>query len=34
MGTDCTWQLDRLALSLDVTTRDAKATYGSLRDLA
>ena len=34
MGTDCTWQLDGLALSLDVTTRDAKATYESLRDLA
>ena len=34
MGTDCTWQLDGLALSLDVTTSDAKATYESLRDLA
>jgi hypothetical protein len=34
MGTDCTWQLGDLALSLDVTTSDAKATYESLRDLA
>jgi hypothetical protein len=34
MGTDCTWRLDGLALSLDVTTSDAKATYESLRDLA
>jgi hypothetical protein len=34
MGTDCTWQLDGVALSLDATTSDAKATYESLRDLA
>jgi hypothetical protein len=34
MRTDCTWQLGDLALSLDVTTSDAKATYESLRDLA
>jgi hypothetical protein len=34
MGSDCTWQLDGLALSLDVTTSEAKATYESLRDLA
>jgi hypothetical protein len=34
MGSDCTWQLGDLALSLEVTTSDAKATYDSLRDLA
>ncbi len=34
MGSDCTWQLDGLALSLDVTTSEAKATYESLRDPA
>lgn len=34
VGSDCTWQLGDLALSLEVTTSDAKATYDSLRDLA
>jgi hypothetical protein len=34
MGADCTWQLGTLALSLEATTSDAKATYESLRDLA
>ena len=33
-GPDCTWQVGGLPLSLEVVTKDAKATYESLRDLA
>jgi hypothetical protein len=33
-GSDCTWQLGDLALSLDVVTKDAKSTFEALRDLA
>jgi hypothetical protein len=33
-GTDCTWQVGDLALSLDLTTKSAKSTYEALRDLA
>jgi hypothetical protein len=31
---DCTWQVGDLALSLELTTKDAKSTFGALRDLA
>jgi hypothetical protein len=33
-GSDCTWQVGDLALSLELTTKDAKSTYNALRDLA
>jgi nucleotide-binding universal stress UspA family protein len=33
-GPDCTWQVGELPLSLETVTKDAKATYESLRDLA
>jgi hypothetical protein len=33
-GSDCTWQVGDLALSLDLTTKDAKSTFEALRDLA
>jgi hypothetical protein len=33
-GPDCTWQVGELPLSLEVVTKDAKATYEGLRDLA
>jgi hypothetical protein len=33
-GSDCTWQVGELALSLELTTKDAKSTYNALRDLA
>jgi hypothetical protein len=33
-GPDCIWQVGELPLSLETVTKDAKATYESLRDLA
>jgi hypothetical protein len=33
-GSDCTWQVGELALSLELTTKDAKSTFEALRDLA
>lgn len=33
-GADCTWQIGDRTLSLEVVTGDAKASFGSLRDLA
>jgi hypothetical protein len=33
-GADCTWQVGDLALSLELTTKDAKSTFEALRDLA
>jgi hypothetical protein len=31
---DCTWRVGDLALSLELTTKDAKSTFEALRDLA
>jgi hypothetical protein len=31
---DCAWQVGDLALSLELTTKDAKSTFEALRDLA
>jgi hypothetical protein len=33
-GSDCTWQVGDLALSLDLVIKGAKSTYDGLRDLA
>jgi hypothetical protein len=33
-GSDCTWQVGDLSLSLELTTKDAKSTFEALRDLA
>jgi hypothetical protein len=33
-GTDCTWRVGDLVVSLDLTTKRAKSTFESLRDLA
>src|SRR5262245_15738457 len=33
-GTDCTWRVGELSLSLDLTTKRAKSTFESLRGLA
>jgi hypothetical protein len=33
-GTDCSWKVGDLSLSLDLTTKSAKAAFDSLRDLA
>jgi hypothetical protein len=33
-GADCTWQAGGWAVSLELTTKNAKATFESLRDLA
>jgi hypothetical protein len=33
-GTDCTWRVGGLVVSLDLTTKGAKSTFESLRDLA
>jgi hypothetical protein len=33
-GTDCTWRVGDVVVSLDLTTKAAKSTYESLRDLA
>lgn len=33
-GSDCTWQVGDRALSLELTTKDAKSTFEALRDLA
>lgn len=33
-GSDCTWRVADLAVSLDLTTKGAKSTFESLRDLA
>jgi hypothetical protein len=33
-GTDCTWRVGELVVSLDLTTKGAKSTFESLRDLA
>lgn len=33
-GSDCTWQLGDRALSLDLSTKDAKSTFDALRELA
>jgi hypothetical protein len=33
-GSDCTWQVGDRALSLELTTKDAKSTFSALRDLA